>query len=86
MNNDNTESRFQAADFSWLKQKEKDLFNWRKERLVRALTQKDTKEKQKDWNKTFRGLAEETQQIVEKQIGKNIRILLQRNFNTIIHC
>lgn len=75
VNDYNTESRFRAADFSWLKQKEKDLFDWRKERLVRAFTQKETEEKQKDFDETFGGLAKETQRIVKKQIGKNIRVL-----------
>jgi len=74
VNDDNTESRFRAADFSWLKQKEKDLFDWRKERLVRALTQKETEQKQEDWDETFGGLAKETQRIVKKQIGINIRV------------
>lgn len=74
VNDYNTESRFRAADLSWLKQKEKDLFDWRKERLVRALTQKETEEKQEDWDETFGGLAKETQRIVKKQIGKNIRV------------
>jgi hypothetical protein len=74
VNDENAKSRFWAADISWLEQKEKDLFGWRKERLVRASTRKDTEEKQELWNTTFSGLREETRQIIERQFGNNIKV------------
>jgi len=73
VNDDNTESRFWAADLSWLKSKEENLFSWRKQRLVRASTQEETEKKRKDFIATFERLAEETQRIIEKQIG-NIKV------------
>ncbi len=74
VNDYNAKSRFLAADFCWLEQKEKDLFGWRKERLVRASTPKDTEKKKMHWNATFSGLQEETKQIIERQFGNNIKV------------
>ncbi|MBA7712073.1 hypothetical protein ES703_121042 [subsurface metagenome] len=74
VNDYNAKSRFRAADFSWLKQKEEDLFKWRKERLVRAHKQENTKEKQELWDEAFSGLWKETKSITKNQFGKNIKV------------
>ena len=73
-NDYNAESRFSAGDFSWLREKEEDLFGWRKERLVRASTQSATREKQSLWDSGFRCLPDETQAIVRRQFGRDIKV------------
>jgi len=74
VNNYQAESRFWAADLYWLEKKEIDLFEWRKERLVRASTKDKTDKKRYDWNKVFDDLSEETQQTIKNQFGKNIKV------------
>jgi hypothetical protein len=74
VNNYNAKSRFWAADLSRLQDMEENLFSWRKERLVRASTQKETKKKQNDWDTAFGRLPEATQRIIKNQFGKNIKV------------
>ncbi len=74
VNNYNAGSRFLANDVGWLEQKEEDLFRWRKERLVRASTERATRDKQALWGKSFRHLPEVTQAIIAKQLGKDVKV------------
>jgi hypothetical protein len=74
VNNDNARSRFLAADIDWLGKRERDLFGWRKERLVRGSTPRGTRAKQQLWEKTFSRFQEDTKKAIRRHFGHNIKI------------